>query len=404
MNAVSEAEAKYNTSGAAEVRAPSDVVSAGARRRVHKGARAVFLVLLFLAAAASMFVIRLVGGELSLSGFTRTLNIFAGQGGNAVFVFEDGFDEVFADLGGAVVSAGKSGVAVYAKTGEELSRESFAMANPAIISGGALAIAYDAGGRGVRIADRSGIVASMTLDSGVVSCAAGRGGIFAVTTRASGEYKGRVEFFAMRSGVPEKIYDWYSGEGPVLGAAISRSGKRFAALTLTARGGRIVLLERGSTTPTGEYVYENGAIFEMAFTASGALLARAGDALISISESGAGEVIFAFNGHKPDGYATGDSFAALHLTGPAGGELVTVDERGVVLGRIETSRGLIWLSAEGDRVAVLRSDGLDIYDRELRLAASYPEASGASNAFPRGGKSAVVTGAREGRAFNGQDS
>jgi hypothetical protein len=364
----------------------------------------VFSAVFIFAAATAAILAHAVGGELSAAGLARAWAAISGGGRETVFVFEDGFDDVFADVGDAVVSAGTSGAAVYSGTGEELSRESFAMANPAIAAapGGTLAVVYDSGGKSARIAGRSGITASLTLESEIVSCAAGRGGVFAVTTRGTGEYKGRVEFFRLSGGAPEKIYDWFSGEGPALGAAVSRSGKHFAALTLTARGGRIVLLDSGSTEPRGEYIHRDGAILELSYMASGTLIARADGALISVAENGEGRVIREFEGRELDGYACGDAFAVMHFTrADGGGELVSIDERGAELGRIETSRGLVWLSAAGDRAAVLRSDGLSLYDRELRLAASYPDASGASCAFPRGKTGAGVWGKGGGRAFAG---
>ncbi|MDR2420963.1 MAG: DUF5711 family protein [Oscillospiraceae bacterium] len=395
MGVIGGAEAEYDVRSAGKPRAkPARMPSAGA----------VFSAVLIFAAASAAALAYVVGGELSAAGFSRAWASLAAGGREAVFAFEDGFDDIFADIGDAVVSAGPSGAAVYDGVGEEMYRESFAMANPAIAAapGGMLAVVYDSGGKSARAAGRSGITVPLTLESEIVSCAVGRGGVFAVTTRGAGEYKGRVEFFRLSGGVPEKIYDWFSGEGPALGAAVSRSGKSFAALTLTARGGRIVLLDSGSTEPRGEYVHRDGAILELAYMASGTLIARADGALIAVSENGEGKVIRDFTGRELDGYACGDAFIVMHLSrADGGGELVSMDERGAELGRIETSRGLVWLSAAGDRAAVLRSDGLSLYDRELRLVASYPDASGASCAFPRGKTGAGAWGEGEGRIFAG---
>ncbi|MDR1065388.1 MAG: DUF5711 family protein [Oscillospiraceae bacterium] len=385
MSAVSGAKVKYDA--AEPKKAP---------------VRAVLSAIVLFAVAAAL-IAGAVRGELLPPGLARAWDSLTGRDREALFLFEDGFDDVFADLGSAVVSAGTLGVAVYGGTGGETARESFAMANPAIASKGALAVVYDAGGRSVKVVDGSGVVASLPFESAVVSCSVGSGGIFAVTTRGTGVYKGRVEFFKLTGGVPEIIYDW-SSRWPVLGAAVSRSGKLFAALTLTAQGGRIVLMERRLEEPRGEYVHQGGTIFEMTFMDSGTLIARADKELISISENGEGRIIYDFNGRELDGYSgDGGAFIVMHFARPGGGgELVTVDERGAELGRLETSSGLVWLSASGDRVAVLQSDGLDIYDRELRLVSSYPEASGASAAFPRGGGAASALGAREGRVLSGK--
>jgi hypothetical protein len=391
MSVISGAEVKYSIGDEKQPRA-----------KISRGAslRTALSVLLLLAIASAAIAARTVGGELSPAGLRRAWNSLTGREREASFVFEDGFDDVFADIGGTVVSAGPSGAAVYGDNGEELARESFVMTSPAIASGGTLAVVYDSGGRSVKIADRSGIVSSLTLENDVVSCSVGRGNVFAVTTRGAGEYRGRVEFYRLRGGIPSKIYDWFSGEGPVLGAVSSKSGKRFAALTITPRGGRIVLLDSGSTEPIGEYVHSGGAILELAYMASGVLIARTSDGLIAVSDNGEGNLIYDFAGRELDGYsAGGDAFVVMHFASAGVGELVTIDERGRELGRLETSRELVWLSAAGDRAAVLRSDGLSLYDRELRLIVSYPDASGASFAFPRGKTAAGAFGARSGRVF-----
>ncbi|MDR2615838.1 MAG: DUF5711 family protein [Oscillospiraceae bacterium] len=398
MSVISGAKIKYGTKDEEKPLERTEKPRSDSARGAS--ARRALSVLLLLAIASAAIAARVVGGELSPAGFLRAWSTLTGSDREASFVFEDGFDDVFADIGGSVVSAGRSGAAVYGNDGEELARESFAMTSPAIASGGALAVVYDSGGQSVRIVERSGIVSSLTLESEIVSCSVGRGGVFAVTTRGTGEYRGRVEFFKLRGGVPEKIYDWFSGEGPALGAVSSKSGGRFAALTITPRGGRIVLLDSRSTEPLGEYVYSGGAILELEYMASGVLIARTSDGLTAVSDNGEGSLIYDFAGRELDGYsAGGDAFIAMHFASAGGGELVTIDERGRELGKLETSRELVWLSAAGDRIAVLRSDGLSLYDRELRLIASYPDASGASFAFARGKTAAGAFGARSGRIF-----
>ncbi|MDR0838673.1 MAG: DUF5711 family protein [Oscillospiraceae bacterium] len=374
-----------------------------ARQPRGAGVKRVFAFVLLAVVVAVMLVVYFKGGSLTRRGFLQAWDAVTGRLSEAAFAFEPGFDSVFADLGGTIAAAGSAGVAVYGKTGDELARSGFSAQNPAIAASGGLAIAYDVGGKSVRIVNSAGEISVITLENRVVSCSVGHGGVFVICTDDSREYKGRARFYRLGSGVPELIYDWYSGEGYVLGAAVSYDGKRFAVTTLTARGGRIVLLDSDSTDAAGEYVSPEGAILEASFMRGGQLIARTASGITAIEPDGSGTVIYDLTGRTLDGYShDGDSFLALHFTDSSGGmqgELVTIDLKGRGLGSIRTSRALVRLTASGDRVAALWSDGLDIYDKTLGQAASYPEASGAVCAFPRGGEAAVAMGSREGRAF-----
>jgi hypothetical protein len=371
--------------------------------------RLVFTLVILLLAAAAVLAVRFLGGELSLRGARRAVNAIAGNAADAVYTFEPGLNEVFADIDGTVVAAGSSGFAAYDKNGAELTRAGFSMKTPAIAASGDLAAVFDVGGHAVRLVYDDGTVSELSVVNDIVSVSVGRGGGFAVCTAEYDEYKGRAAFYKLRGGEPALVYEWFSGEGYVLGAAVSRDGKHFAVNTLNAKGGRIVLLDAGSTEIATEFLYGSGVVLEIAFDKGGSLAARTGDGVLFISRDGAAvtSTAFDFAGGEPDGYSSGgDGFITAHFAGAAGtsGELVSVDIKGRELGRLQTSRRLVSLNASGNRIAALWGDGLDIFDRNLRLIASYPDASGSGFAAPRGGESAVVTNGRGGRAFAKQNS
>ena len=390
-------------------------VEAVPRERKRRPSVKIIIALVFAAIViAALFAVRNIGGGLSLQGAKRTWTIITGGVGDASFSFEDGFDAVFADLGSSVVAVGGSGVAVYDGNGREVARDMLAMRNPAIASGVGIAVAYGVGGRGIRVVDGSGIVASLTFDSNIVSCSVGPssglfagGTVFAVCTEGADNYRGQVAIYKLSKSGPEKIYDWFSGEGYVLAAEIAPGNKDFAVLTLSPRGGRIVLLSSGNEEPQGEYIQDGAAIIEMGYLGSDTLIARTADGLLSIGKTGTATEIYSFGGKIVAGYC-GDGGNALVVYfetasgGATSGELVVLDRRGVELGRMNTSRSLVWLSTYADRIAILWDDGLIIYDRNLRLIASYPEASGMLRGYSRGAARAVVFGNREGRAFSGK--
>ena len=349
----------------------------------------------------------LIGGELSLRGVRRAWSVMTGISVDAAYTFEPGLCDVFADIDGTIVAAGGSGFAAYSRRGEELVRVGYSMKTPAIASGGGLAVVYDIGGHTIRTVYSDGAVAELPVAGEIISVSVGLGGEFAVCTTEKGEYKGRAAFYKMSRGEPVLLYEWYSAEGYVLGAAVSADGKRFAVNTLNANGGRIVFLNAGSEELAAEHINSRGAVLEITFDRGGVLAARTlYDVMLLDPRSSSVVATFDFDGSLPDGYcAAADGFVSVHLESAPGvpGALVSFDMKGRELGRLQTSRRLVSLTARGDRIAALWSDGLDIYDKSLRLIASYPDASGNKYAFSRGGQSAVVMSGRDGRAFAKQE-
>ncbi|MDR0905111.1 MAG: DUF5711 family protein [Oscillospiraceae bacterium] len=370
--------------------------------------RLIFTLIILLIAAVAVLGTLFLGGELSLRGARRAVNAIAGNSIDAVYAFEPGLNEVFADIDGTVVAAGGSGFVAYDKNGAELARAGFSMKTPAIAAKGDTAAVFDLGGHAVRIVYADGTVAELPVANEIISVSVGLGGGFAVCTSGDGEYKGKAAFYKMRSGTPALIYEWFSGEGYILGAAVSKDGKRFAVNTLNSNGGRVILLDSGSTAVSAEFLYSLGVILEITFDKSGTLIARTADGVLFITGDGTtvSSATFNFAAGEPNGYSAGDGFIAAHFAGTqsSAGELVTADIKGRELGRIQTSRRLVSLTASGNRIAALWSDGLDIFDRNLRLIASYPDASGSNFAVPRGGEAAVVMNGRAGHAFAKQNN
>ena len=362
---------------------------------------------------AALFAVNNIGGGISFSAVKRTWAVITGGASDVGFSFEDGYDAVFADLGGAVVAAGNAGVAVYDEAGHELARDILNMRNPAVAAGGGIAVAYGVGGRGIRVVGETGIIASITFENDIVSCSVGSssgflsgGTLFAVCTKGADNYRGQVTVYKLAGNDPEKVYDWFSGDsGYVLAAEISPENDAFAALTLSPQGGRVVFLNLNEKEPSGQYTHAGAAIIEIGYQGGDTVIARTADGLLAIDGTGAAKEIYSFDAKIVAGYSDDGSAIALYFESAAGGgsgELVVLDRKGAELGRMNTSRSLVWLSSYADRIAALWDDGLIIYDRNLRLIVSYPEASGMLRGYSRGGGRAVVFGNREGKAFSGK--
>ena len=155
-----------------------------------------------------------LGGETTATGFS----------------FESGFSNVFADLDGGFAVASTMGVQVFDGGGNKVYTEIFGMSDPAIVSFGALCTAYDLGGRILKVLDTAGVLGTMKTEDKIISASLGPEGGLVLCTQGSGGYKAFVSYY--RKGAYDSAkqppFQWKSGEGYILSAALSPDEKRLA--------------------------------------------------------------------------------------------------------------------------------------------------------------------------------
>ncbi|MDR3209132.1 MAG: DUF5711 family protein [Oscillospiraceae bacterium] len=360
-----------------------------------------FLLILLTFAGTVLFA----GGELTLAGVARAYAVVTGSVARDLS-FSSGYDSVFAPMKSGVISAGSNGVAVYGLTGDEVARETFSMNRPALAANGMSAVIYDCGGRQLRVVDSTGVRARLEADGDIVSASIGKNGYIVVCTMSEGAYLGIVRVYQLRAGTLASVYEWYSGGDFVLSAAVSGDNKRLAVLTLGSAGGRVVLMRLASTRTDAEALLPGSAILEAGYLRDGTLLARSRDAVYAVSEDGALRRVYTIpEGMETLGWTTeGGNFAAIYVqsggaeVGPRTLALIDGQDEPTVL-ELSGLETFVSLHASGDRVALLRSDGLWIYNQRLRALASYDGVAAYSEAYPTGGASALAAGARVGHIY-----
>jgi hypothetical protein len=72
------------------------------------------------------------------------------------------------------------------------------------------------------------------------------------------------------------------------------------------------------------------------------------------------------------------------------GSILTVDRAGNTLGTLQTSKKVLWMSASGDYLVVLYSDGLVLYDRHLKERARFDDTAGAVQTIMRSDGTALL--------------
>ena len=236
----------------------------------------------------------------------------------------------------------------------------------------------------------------LTAEGTILSCTINEKGMLAVTTNKSG-YKAAVTVYDEAG---EKAFAFNSSHRFSMTAAVSRDGRQMAAVTLGQSEGvfasNLVIYGLDSTEPqadsrlTGSAVYDVGVVGKR-------WCAVGEDGLHFLVTGGEEAAYYDFEGtYLRRCSLEGEDFAALLLGRYKSGtqtQLVTVDEEGAQLAILDVDKEVLSLSAAGKYVAVLYSDELAIYDRNLEVCARLEDMSSAKLVLMSAGGSAVLVGA-----------
>lgn len=357
-------------------------------------------------AVLSLFAVVLVNGNgtLSLDGIKRLLGSSGGETTAIGFSFDSGFNNVFADMNGGFVVASTVGVQVFDGAGSKTYTEIYGMADPAVAAGGKICAAYDLGGKALKVFDAAGILGSMETDRDIISAALSPGGYLALCTEESGGYKASVSVYKSGAYTYSKpVFQWYSGQGYILSAALTPDDKRLAVLTLTGSGSRIVFFSLDSTDEKGSCTLDGRLALDIRLTGDGRVLAVCKDALVAVTSDGASEVLADYSDKYLTGWSAGDSFTALVLSDYMVGDqgrIVTADDEGKTLGTIETQRKIISVSACGDHLAVLYGDGFAVYDKNLNECANDDNTAGTLGTIMRSDGTALLISPHSASVFD----
>ncbi len=293
-------------------------------------------------------------------------------------------------MDGSLALASTTGIQLFGRTGEAVAQETVILSNPAIYAENGMAVVYDLGGTSLRILSKSDITRSMETENPIVSATVNQNGYLALTTQEDG-YRGSVTVYDETGAA---VYKWYSGEGYVLLAAVSPDNTKMSALTLTDAGSRIMSFHLDSEAEDVFYELSGKTLMDIRYTSDGNLLVLAEDALLVLDEDGNERYRTAFSDQYLKNYSMDSAeFTAVVLNDyQVGyqGEILTVDEAGNMLGTLTFNRDVRSISAAGDYLAVLYSDGLTVYKDDLSEYAVYDDLDSADRVLMRSNGTALV--------------
>ncbi len=272
------------------------------------------------------------------------------------------------------------------------------MTNPKLSIGATRAVVCDVGGNTLYVLDSTGIIHTMTLDRGLCYYTArlNTADDLAVISQKSG-FKSSVAVYDKNH---QLRFHFDSHDKYLSDAVVMKDGKQLIAVALEERSGAfsstLVSYDLSSAERISEHSIRDGLIMELAVN---------GDQMLSLCDKRlnitnmSGETLLdrPFGNLYLQNYAlTGTDFCALLLGRYQAGnvcQLTTYDLLGQEIASVEIGEEVLDLSAAGDYLAVLYSNSLVIYTRDLTEYARLDSTDYAGQVqMARDGTALIITG------------
>ena len=370
-------------------------------KRVEKKSKRRFFVLggvaLLLVAAVSCAVL---WDSTAFDGLRRAVIYAAAEkdetGCARLYTYAAEKDSVYANIGGSLVQATGRRILVLAEDGTTRYNADVKFHRAAVTSAGELAAVYDLGGSEIYVLSPAGLVRRIEAEGEIFACHLTEKGQLAVTLNKSGS-KASVVVYNEKG---EKVFGFNSVDRFLMTSALSDDGRRMAAVAMGQSEGSfmsgLVIYDTDSTEPLAQCALDGGAVYETAML-GGRWCAVGEGGLYFVSADGSEKAYYDFEGmYLRRCCLQGEDFAVVLLGRYKSGaqtRLVTVGSDGVQLAVLDVDREVLSITACGKYAAVLYSDELVIYDRNLEVCAQLADVSAAHTALMRADGSALLVGA-----------
>ena len=333
------------------------------RGRTLRRILAAVLTLLLVALALLVFAFR---DELTGEGLRR---LFGRERAEAqtreAFTYETGAEQVFAAAGDGLAVASTSTVQLLNGSGELVFKQVSSYDTPAAFGSANGALFCDLGGKHSVFAYLSGESVELSPGGEILTAGVNDNGWFYLVTAEAG-YKALVSVY---NNACEKQYEWWSGSGYVLRAAVSPDNRSLAVLCAERDCTKLHIFSLNSETERASEQIDNALCYDLAWLGGDTLCAVGETGLRFFSGAGKQTGEYALEGRYLLDYELSRSgFAAVYVSdyrSGAGGTLLTIAGDGRVLGSAELERDAVSLSAEGKQLLVMTAGSLALYDQNL---------------------------------------
>ena len=366
-------------------------------------------VLVFLLILLAVLAVVVLAAYRDGTGFDALQRYFAygdteQESGAVCFTYDPSPENRYAPVGDGLAVLSGTAFQVLDEAGQEVWSVSVPMENPALVSGGGRAAAYDVGGTELYVADASGQLLHLTADEAepFISVNINDKGWLAVTAEKKG-YKGAVYVYDTEL---EMVFEFWSSDRFVTEACVTEDCKDLAAVTLGQEDSvfisSILLYALDSDVPQAVGQVSDG--LALSITEKGERLAVLTDTKLAFLErDGTDGGAYPFGGAYLRDYSLeGEGFSVLLLNryqSGSLGRLVTVDDQGQEIASLDVQEQILGVSAAGRYAAVLTGDRLTIYNQELQEYAALNGTDYAKDVLLRQDGSALLLSSESARIF-----
>ena len=363
-------------------------------RREHVFLRRLGVLLVTILVVLGAVTVALLSKGNYLDRVRRWLAYGSGAEEN-LYAFAADDNNRYGQIGEYLVVVNQNYVQFLTDDGEAYLAQQVQLSTPAMDIGGDLAVAYDVGGQNLYVFSKDGEQMHLELDEGYGFICAGLNdqGYLAVVAQESG-YKGAVTVYNPQQ---EKIFAYRSSSQFLIDAAVSADSRSVLIAALGEEGNAFCTdllyyhldeTESAGTTTLSDHL-------TMTLQNLGDSYASVSDKDISfLDKNGACTGSFAYESLYLLDYALeGQDFSALLLNryrSGSVGTLVTVGRDGQVAGARDITEEVLDISAAGSYVAVLYSDTLVVYNRQLEEVSRLEGTGYASHVLMSSDGSALV--------------
>lgn len=369
-------------------------------RRVAKKSRRPFLV---LAVAALLAVGAVTTAVLldrsSFDGLRRSI-IYAKaekdeNGCAQLYRYSSDQSGRFASLEGSLAIVSMHQVTVLDEKNKTVYDETVKFQSPALYAQGGRAVAYDVGGTVLYVLSDKGLVYRLDCAGEILNASLNEKGWLTVVCGESG-CKAAVRVYDQTG---QAVFAFLSSDRFVMTAALSADSKTLAAVTMGQENGvfasYVVFYRVNSEKEAARCTLRGSVVYDLTAAGSG-FCAVTEEQLCFLDAEGVMTASYGYGGdYLRRVSVSGDGYAALllgHYRTGTQNRLVTVGADGQELASQELDAEVTSLSAAGRYVALLTTDHVSIYDKQLMPVAALDEVSQAREVLMRGDGSAVLAG------------
>ena len=363
-------------------------------RRVAKRSRKPFLILAVVALlAVGAVTAAVLLDRSSFDGLRRSI-IYAKaekdeNGCAQLYRYTSDQSGRFASLDGSLAIVSMHQVTVLDEKNKSIYDETVKFQSPALYTCGSRAVAYDVGGTTLYVLSGKGLVYRLDCAGEILSASLNEKGWLTVVCGESG-CKAAVRVYD-QAGQP--VFAFLSSDRFVMTAALSTDSKTLAAVTMGQENGvfasYVVFYRVNSDKEAARCTLRGSVVYDLTAAGRG-FCAVTEEQLCFLDTSGDMTAAYDYGGDYLRRVSVStDGYAALLL---GHYRLVTVGMDGQQLASQELDAEVTSLSAAGRYVALLTTDHVSIYDKQLLPVASLDEVSQAREVLMRSDGSAVLAG------------